>query len=151
MPDLDVRLGLYRRLSSLSTKVELEGFAAELIDRRTGETMAVASRLNPQTVFGDDVISRIRHASETTDGPIELQEHLTRAIDAMLDELASDASLEKEEITELTIAGNTTMQHALCRLDMTELGHLPVLLATTDAMHVDARALGISPAADAKG
>ncbi len=31
--DLDVRLGLYRRLSSLSKKVELEGFAAELIDR----------------------------------------------------------------------------------------------------------------------
>ncbi|MEE9454975.1 MAG: transcription-repair coupling factor [Paracoccaceae bacterium] len=31
--DLDVRLGLYRRLSALSTKVELEGFAAELIDR----------------------------------------------------------------------------------------------------------------------
>ncbi|WP_390914600.1 transcription-repair coupling factor [Pseudosulfitobacter sp. SM2401] len=33
VPDLDVRLGLYRRLSSLSSKVELEGFAAELIDR----------------------------------------------------------------------------------------------------------------------
>ncbi|GAA3875564.1 transcription-repair coupling factor [Celeribacter arenosi] len=33
VPDLDVRLGLYRRLSTLHTKVELEGFAAELIDR----------------------------------------------------------------------------------------------------------------------
>jgi transcription-repair coupling factor (superfamily II helicase) len=33
IPDLDIRLGLYRRLSSLTTKVELEGFAAELIDR----------------------------------------------------------------------------------------------------------------------
>lgn len=33
IPDLDIRLGLYRRLSSLATKVELEGFAAELIDR----------------------------------------------------------------------------------------------------------------------
>ena len=33
VPDLDVRLGLYRRLSGLSGKVELEGFAAELIDR----------------------------------------------------------------------------------------------------------------------
>ena len=33
VPDLDVRLGLYRRLSSLTTKVELEGFAVELIDR----------------------------------------------------------------------------------------------------------------------
>ncbi len=33
VPDLDVRLGLYRRLSGLQGKVELEGFAAELIDR----------------------------------------------------------------------------------------------------------------------
>ena len=33
VPDLDVRLGLYRRLSALEDKVELEGFAAELIDR----------------------------------------------------------------------------------------------------------------------
>lgn len=33
VPDLDVRLGLYRRLSGLQEKVELEGFAAELIDR----------------------------------------------------------------------------------------------------------------------
>ena len=33
IPDLDVRLDLYRRLSQLTTKVELEGFAAELIDR----------------------------------------------------------------------------------------------------------------------
>ena len=33
VPDLDVRLGLYRRLSTLTSKVELEGFAAELIDR----------------------------------------------------------------------------------------------------------------------
>ncbi len=33
VPDLDTRLGLYRRLSGLDRKVELEGFAAELIDR----------------------------------------------------------------------------------------------------------------------
>ena len=33
VPDLDVRLGLYRRLSGLSEKLELESFAAELIDR----------------------------------------------------------------------------------------------------------------------
>jgi transcription-repair coupling factor (superfamily II helicase) len=33
VPDLDVRLGLYRRLSGLESKVELEGLAAEMIDR----------------------------------------------------------------------------------------------------------------------
>ncbi|MEH6631929.1 MAG: transcription-repair coupling factor [Halopseudomonas aestusnigri] len=31
--DLNVRLGLYRRLSSLVTRTEIDGFAAELIDR----------------------------------------------------------------------------------------------------------------------
>ncbi len=31
--DLDVRLGLYRRLATLERKVDFEGFAAELIDR----------------------------------------------------------------------------------------------------------------------
>ncbi|MCP2670315.1 transcription-repair coupling factor [Maricaulaceae bacterium EIL42A08] len=33
VPDLDVRMALYRRLSGLDTKNEREGFAAELIDR----------------------------------------------------------------------------------------------------------------------
>jgi transcription-repair coupling factor (superfamily II helicase) len=33
VPDLDVRLGLYRRLSGLENKVDLEGLAAEMIDR----------------------------------------------------------------------------------------------------------------------
>jgi transcription-repair coupling factor (superfamily II helicase) len=33
VPDLDVRLGLYRRLSGFGTRQELEGFAAELHDR----------------------------------------------------------------------------------------------------------------------
>ena len=33
VPDLDVRLGLYRRLSDLESRQEMEGFAAELHDR----------------------------------------------------------------------------------------------------------------------
>ncbi|MHA1527994.1 MAG: TRCF domain-containing protein, partial [Alphaproteobacteria bacterium] len=33
VPDLDVRLGLYRRLSQLASRTEMEGFAAELHDR----------------------------------------------------------------------------------------------------------------------
>jgi transcription-repair coupling factor (superfamily II helicase) len=33
VPDLDVRLGLYRRLSGLESRRDLEGFAAELHDR----------------------------------------------------------------------------------------------------------------------
>jgi transcription-repair coupling factor (superfamily II helicase) len=50
VPDLDVRLGLYRRLSALEKKVEMEGFAAELIDRfgplpREVETLMLVVRI----------------------------------------------------------------------------------------------------------
>ncbi len=53
VPDLDVRLGLYRRLSSLQSKVELEGFAAELIDRfgklpREVNTLLVVMRIKAE-------------------------------------------------------------------------------------------------------
>ena len=33
MPDLDLRMGLYRRLNELEDRHEIEAFAAELIDR----------------------------------------------------------------------------------------------------------------------
>jgi transcription-repair coupling factor (superfamily II helicase) len=50
VPDLDVRLGLYRRLSTLEKKVDFEGFAAELIDRfgplpREVNTLMIVLRL----------------------------------------------------------------------------------------------------------
>jgi len=53
VPDLDVRLGLYRRLSALTSKVELEGFAAELIDRfgklpREVNTLLVVMRIKAE-------------------------------------------------------------------------------------------------------
>ena len=48
-----MRLGLYRRLSSLTDKVELEGFAAELIDRfgklpREVNTLLVVVRIKAE-------------------------------------------------------------------------------------------------------
>jgi transcription-repair coupling factor (superfamily II helicase) len=33
VPDLDLRMGLYRRMNELETKAEIESFAAEMIDR----------------------------------------------------------------------------------------------------------------------
>lgn len=53
VPDLDVRLGLYRRLSGLTSKVELEGFAAEMIDRfgklpREVNTLLVIMRIKAE-------------------------------------------------------------------------------------------------------
>ncbi len=52
VPDLDVRLELYRRLSTLHDKVALEGFAAELIDRFGKLPKEVTALLNVVRIKG---------------------------------------------------------------------------------------------------
>ena len=52
IPDLDVRLGLYRRLADISSKVEMEGFAAELIDRFGPVPREVSTLMNVIRIKG---------------------------------------------------------------------------------------------------
>ena len=52
-----------------------------LLELPSGRELAVASRLNPQTRFGDDVLSRIVHTQEESGGLDNLQRAVMRAID----------------------------------------------------------------------
>ena len=51
--------------------------AASLLDLQQGHELAVTSQLNAQVSLGDDVLSRIKHASEGTQG---LQELATKGV-----------------------------------------------------------------------
>jgi len=96
-----------------------------LLDLRTGEELAIASRVNPQVSFGDDVLSRIQHAGTSPEGLIQLHRLITEALREMIDELCREAGISRDRIYELSFAGNTTMQHLLCALDPTQLGRVP--------------------------
>ena len=117
--------------------------AGMLLDLKTGQALAVASRLNPQTSFGDDVLARVLHASQTAGGLEELHRAVISAVDEMLGELAGQAGGERRRIYELSFAGNTTMQHLLCRLDPRHLGEMPFVPATSDRLLVEAARLGL--------
>ncbi|MEE8451535.1 MAG: ASKHA domain-containing protein [Thermoguttaceae bacterium] len=114
-----------------------------------GNQLAVASRLNPQTRFGDDVLSRILHAQQLPQGLSELQESIVEGVDRMIGELAAMAAIGAEQIYEVTFSGNTTMQQLLCGIDPSALGGVPfvpavgrgLLLPTTQlGLHVHPRA-----------
>jgi transcription-repair coupling factor (superfamily II helicase) len=73
VPDLDVRLGLYRRLSQLESKVDLEGFAAELIDRfgklpREVNTLLLVVRIKAMCKRAH--IAKARCRAEGRDDPV---------------------------------------------------------------------------------
>ncbi len=98
---------------------------AALLELRTGKERALASRINPQVAFGDDVISRIKYASASPVNLEELRRTITAAAAEMIDELCRQASIRREHIYELAFAGNTTMEHLLCGIDVEQLGQLP--------------------------
>ena len=99
--------------------------AASLINLKNGSEIAVMGDVNPQISFGDDVISRIKHAASGKNALAELQNVVIRQINAMISWLCEQGGIDKENIYEITIAGNTTMEHLVCAVDPSPLGQLP--------------------------
>ena len=99
--------------------------ACRMFDRSDGSLLASAARMNPQAVYGADVISRI---NASVDGKLEnMQESLLRAIDQMLDELLSITRKKRRDIVDFTLAGNTVMQHIACGLPPDSIGVNPFI------------------------
>jgi uncharacterized 2Fe-2S/4Fe-4S cluster protein (DUF4445 family) len=109
----------------------------------TGQELAVASRLNPQTGVGDDVITRIQHARDHPQGLGELHEAVATACDEMIGQMADQAKIARRQIYELSFSGNTTMLHLLCRIDPRHLGEVPFVPATGGHLLVPASQLGL--------
>jgi len=114
-----------------------------LLNLRDGEELAIVSRMNPQVSFGDDVISRIQHAGETPNGLAELRTIIVDAVGDMIDELSNQAGVDRRMIYEVTFAGNTTMEHLLCGLDVAQLGHVPFVPAHGRGLLLPAAEMGL--------
>lgn len=128
---------------AVAVDVGTTSLVAMLVDLRTGRELAVAARLNPQTRFGDDVISRIVHAQTGPSGLDELRRAVCDAIDAMIGELTHRAGVPRERVYAVALAGNTTMQHLLCGIDPRFLGEVPFVPATGSGLAIDAADLGL--------
>ena len=102
---------------------------AALVDVNSGNDVAVVARLNPQTRFGDDVLSRILHVRETPGGLNELHAAIVAAVDAMIGQLVEQAGIGRRQIYQVTFSGNTTMQQLLCGVDPSPLGEVPFVPA----------------------
>ena len=85
-----------------------------LLNLRDGSEMAVTSRLNPQVTYGDDVLARIQYASAGTDALGTLHNVVLQAIHAMITDLCKQAKVSAQHVYQITVAGNTTMEHLLC-------------------------------------
>ena len=115
--------------------------AARLYDVE-GRLLAQASRLNPQSAWGADVISRMEAAMAGQSGKIA--QITRRALDGMLTELTAAARVEAAAVGALVITGNTVMLHLLTETNVEPLTHAPFEAKRLFGEVLTAAALGLT-------
>ena len=113
-----------------------------------GTLLAEVSRLNPQSAWGADVISRMEAALAGNAGRIAKMTR--RTLNEMMVELAAAAHIEASAIDGVVITGNTVMLHLLTETDVEPLTHAPFAASRLFGETLAARELELtSIAADA--
>ena len=99
--------------------------ALRLFDRADGKLLAQAQDWNAQAPYGADVISRIQHTMEASDGLGELSRCIRAQTETLLGQTLSAAGRKLDEVKELVIAGNTVMQHIFDGREVASIARAP--------------------------
>lgn len=98
---------------------------AHLYDLKTGALLGTRSGVNCQRAFGADVISRIQYANENADGLERMTDAIRGQLNGFLEELCAAAGRKTEEVTAVTIAANTVMEHIYAALSPASIAVAP--------------------------
>jgi uncharacterized 2Fe-2S/4Fe-4S cluster protein (DUF4445 family) len=140
---LDIEEGdAAHRLFGIAVDVGTTTIAGYLYDLNTGERLAVSSALNGQVAEGADVMSRIVAAG--AEGGLErLQQLVADTINRVIAEAAAAAGVNKSEIYQVLLVGNTTMQHLFFGLTTEYLGRSPFMAVHQGEINVFPQEAGV--------
>ena len=102
-----------------------------LIDKETGQIIAVRSGANPQRSFGADVLSRIDAAARADDndkangGLQMMQSQIVSLLNGFISDMLTECGRTK--VCLFSVAGNTVMCHLLMGISPEKLGRAPFM------------------------
>jgi uncharacterized 2Fe-2S/4Fe-4S cluster protein (DUF4445 family) len=96
-----------------------------LVNLKTGSLIETLTLLNPQSVFGADVISRIQYVSTAPSALMELHTSICSAINSQLCLFIRFLNISTNDIVKIAVAGNNTMLHLLMGEDPSSMGQAP--------------------------
>lgn len=92
--------------------------AVQILDMDTGEVLAEESGFNPQTAFGEDILTRIFCCKENAEKLEEIWQKTVEGFLGLFSRIEEKTGISPErDCTNLVISGNTTMIHFLYGLD----------------------------------
>lgn len=118
--------------------------AGYLTDLNTGNVLVTESMMNPQVRYGEDVMSRISYCmmNEET-GLRELQDTIIEGLNTIAKQAAHKAGHSPEDISEMTLVGNTAMHHILLGINPEYMGVAPFTPALHRSVDIKADRFGI--------
>ncbi len=153
LEDLPLHLGLsnYSGLRPYGAAIDIGTTSVVIyfVNLLTGQIKGVAAFLNPQGIYGADVITRITYCQSRKEGLRELQQTIIRGINAELDTFARKEKITSDDLERIIVAGNTTMLHLLLGVDPLSIGLAPFKPKFTDRQEITGRTIGLHTHPDA--
>ena len=141
--------GLVGNSYGLAVDIGTTTVAGYLCDLDSGAVVATEAIMNPQVIYGEDVISRITYCMVNKDGLESMNRAIVKGINDLAGRAAAQARIKRQNIIDATIVGNTCMHHLLLNIHPRYIGRSPFPPTLHHSLNIKARDLGlkISPGA----
>jgi uncharacterized 2Fe-2S/4Fe-4S cluster protein (DUF4445 family) len=116
--------------------------ALYLVDLETGEVRSVSARENPQTRYGNNVVSRIEFARK---GQGILEKEIRTAVNEMIAALT-----DPRKVYEIVVVGNPVMRDLFFGYSVESLGTSPYEPLSVEAVHKTTKEMGLKANPEAR-
>ncbi len=121
-----------------------------LLELGSGEQLASVSSLNPQSVFGGDLMSRIAFAQFNPGNLRKLHTRIIGLLNQHIAEVCRLSGVLPKWIYKVVVVGNTCMHHVLLGIDPSYVGLAPYAPVMRHALAIPARELFLKIAPEAR-
>jgi uncharacterized 2Fe-2S/4Fe-4S cluster protein (DUF4445 family) len=121
-----------------------------LLELDSGEQLASVSSLNPQAVYGGDLMSRIAFAQFNPGNLRKLHTRIVGLLNQHVAEVCRESGVLSKWIYKVVIVGNTCMHHLLLGIDPSYVGLAPYAPVMRHAITLPARDVPLKVAPDAR-
>ncbi len=146
---IKIEPGLVEKGYGLAVDIGTTTVAGYLCDLSSGEIVATESMMNPQVLYGEDVMSRITYNMSHDDGLELMAREIIKGLNQIAGRAAAQANIKRRDIVDMTVVGNTCMHHLFLGIDTHHIGMAPFPPSLHHSIDVKARDLDlkISPGA----
>ncbi len=140
---IKVESGFVDKAYGLAVDVGTTTVAGYLCDLTNGEVVATDSAMNPQVIYGEDVMSRITYAVHNEDGLEHMNYAIIKELNQIAGRVSAQAGIKRWDIVDMTVVGNTCMHHIFLNLDPQHIGRAPFPPGIHHSLDIKARDLGL--------